>query len=986
MSMTPQEFIHKWRPAQLRERQASQEHFIDLCRLLGEPTPAEIDSKGNSYCFDYGAAKTGGGDGFADVWKKGCFGWEYKGKHKDLIAAYAQLKDYVDDLQNPPLLIVSDMDRIVIRTNFTNTVQVVHTISLDDLVLTDKRRLLKWAFSEPEHFRPEMSREELTETAARQFSELAQRLRDRQYEPLRVAHFMIKMLFCMFAEHINILPSGIFQRLLEAASRHPRQFQPMAKDLFSAMGSGGRFGAEMIDWFNGGLFDNDDTLELEKPDIDQLLKISQLDWSAIEPSIFGTLFERGLDPGKRSQLGAHFTDQQSILRIVEPVVLAPLRAEWEAIKVKLSETMAEYRQVVERPGPAKTDVQPKFGQSKKGLATPQAGRSKAAAAAAANRLHAKAKNLCREFLYRLENFRVLDPACGSGNFLYLSLLGLKDLEHSVIMEAEELGLERFFPAVGPQSVMGIEINLYAAELARVTIWIGQIQWMLRHGWGLSKDPILKPLDQISCRDAILNPDGTEAEWPAADCIVGNPPFLGSQKMISELDEDYVTALRDRYNGRVPGGADLVTYWFDKAWKQIEAKKSRRAGLVATNSIRGGQNRKVLDAISAHGRIFEAWSDEPWILEGAAVRVSIVCFSDAADAASGNLKLDGQCVAEVYPDLTSRSVTGDGVNLTRLGRLDENRNICFQGPVKVGSFNVPGDLARTWLLSPNPHGRPNSDVVRPWRNGRDLTHRGSDKWIIDFGSLSLEGAELYEAPFKHVLERVKPKRDANREKSRRDKWWLLGRSAEDLRTGIAALPRFLLTPRVAKYRLFVWVSGVVLPDSAVVAVAKQDDTCFGILQSRFHEAWALRTCTWLGVGNDPRYTPSTTFETFPFPCGLTPNMSAEQYTSEPRAVAIAEAGKRLNELRENWLNPTELVRAEPEVVPGCPDRIVPVNEKAAQELKKRTLTNLYNERPSWLAYAHQQLDEAVAAAYGWPADISEEEALKKLLELNLSRSA
>jgi hypothetical protein len=150
--MTPQEFIHKWRPSQLRERQASQEHFLDLCHLLGEPTPAEADSKGDSYCFDYGASKTGGEDGFADVWKKGYFGWEYKGKHKDLIAAYKQLKDYDDALQNPPLLIVSDMDKIVIRTSFTNTVQEVHTITLDDILLTEKRRLLKWAFSEPERF------------------------------------------------------------------------------------------------------------------------------------------------------------------------------------------------------------------------------------------------------------------------------------------------------------------------------------------------------------------------------------------------------------------------------------------------------------------------------------------------------------------------------------------------------------------------------------------------------------------------------------------------------------------------------------------------------------------------------------------------------------------------------------------------------------------------------------------------------------------
>ena len=988
VSMTPQEFIHKWRPSRLRERQASQEHFLDLCHLLGEPTPAEIDSEGNSYCFDYGASKTGGGkDGFADVWKKGCFGWEYKGKHKDLIAAYTQLKEYVDDLQNPPLLIVSDMDRIVIRTNFTNTVQVIHTISLDDLVLTEKRRLLKWAFSEPERLEPTISREQLTETAAGQFSELAQRLRNEQYEPLRVAHFMIKMLFCMFAEHINILPSGLFTRLLEAASRRPQDFQPMAKDLFSAMRKGGRFGAEVIDWFNGGLFDDDDTIELEKPDIGQILKISQLDWSAIEPSIFGTLFERGLDPSKRSQLGAHFTDQQSIMRIVEPVVLAPLRAEWEAVRIKILEIMVEYRQIVAKPDPSKTQVQLKFGQSKKELATHQAGPSKGATTAAANRLQAKAKNLCHEFLSRLENFRVLDRACGSGNFLYLSLLGLKDLEHSVIMEAEEAGLERFFPAVGPQSVMGIELNLYAAELARVTIWIGQIQWMLRHGWGLSKDPILKPLDQIRCCDAILNPDGTEADWPAAHCIVGNPPFLGDKKMIAGLGEDYVTALRARYKGRVPGGADLVTYWFDKAWKQIQAGKTQRVGLVATNSIRGGQNRKVLDNICESGRIFEVWSDEDWVADGTPVRVSLVCYGGESTVSASSLRLDGVCVSAIYSDLTAKTEEhDDSVDLTLAKPLPKNKGIAIVGTQKNGEFDIPGSVARQWLQSSgNPNGRSNSNVVVPWMNGLDVARRPSDTWIVDFGADMPEAeAMLYEAPFAHVLSKVKPLRSALRRESYRKFWWRHAEARRTLRVALQPLTRYIVTPRVAKYRLFVWFHKAILPDCQLVVIARDDDTTFGVLHSRFHQAWALRQGT--SLEDRPRYTATTTFETFAFPEGLSPDIPADKYASDHRAIAIADAARYLNRLRENWLNPPELVKLVPEVVPGFPDRVMPITETAARELKKRTLTNLYNRRPAWIDQAHRQLDEVVASAYGWPADISEEEALKKLLELNLSQSA
>jgi type II restriction/modification system DNA methylase subunit YeeA len=201
-----------------------------------------------------------------------------------------------------------------------------------------------------------------------------------------------------------------------------------------------------------------------------------------------------------------------------------------------------------------------------------------------------------------------------------------------------------------------------------------------------------------------------------------------------------------------------------------------------------------------------------------------------------------------------------------------------------------------------------------------------------------------------------------------------------------LTRTIATPSVAKHRIFVFLHHSILPDHAVFVVTRDDETTFGILHSRFHEAWALRTCTWLGVGNDPRYTPTTTFETFPFPEGLTPNIPAGDYASDPRAVAIADAARSLNQLRENWLNPPELVRREPEVAPGFPDRVIPVDAKAAKELKKRTLTNLYNQRPTWLAQAHERLDSAVAAAYGWPSDINEEEALKKLLELNLSRSA
>jgi type II restriction/modification system DNA methylase subunit YeeA len=453
-------------------------------------------------------------------------------------------------------------------------------------------------------------------------------------------------------------------------------------------------------------------------------------------------------------------------------------------------------------------------------------------------------------------------------------------------------------------------------------------------------------------------------------------------MISGLGEDYTECLRQAYEGQVPGGADLVTFWFEKAGEKLRSGQVKGVGLVATNSIRGGDNRKVLDYIREAATIFEAWSDEPWVVEGAAVRVSLVCFAPEVEEIC---HLDGKPVVEIFSDLTARDA-GAGVDVTKAKRLSSNSSKAFQGPVKVGPFDIPGSLARHMLQMPlNPHGRPNSDVVKPWVNGKDITRRPSDTWIIDFGEMTETEACFYEAPFEYVRANVKGIREANRDRQRRENWWRLGRSGSDVKAALSRLARFILTPRYAKYRLFVWMPTTVFPDSETVAIARDDDTTLGILHSRFHELWTLRLCTWLGKGNDPRYTPSTTFETFPFPEGLTPDVPNRGYATDHRAQKIAEAARRLIDLRDNWLNPSDLVHRVPEVVPGYPDRILPVDDKAAATLKKRTLTNLYNERPAWLTYAHTDLDAAVAAAYGWPPDLSEDEILSRLLALNHTRA-
>ena len=960
--MTPSEFIAKWRASELKERSAAQEHFIDLCRLLGEPTPAEADPTGERYCFERGARKDTGGDGWADVWKRHRFAWEYKGRHADLDAAFNQLRQYALALENPPLLIVSDMARFRIRTNWTNSVSLTHEFGLEDLADAAVRDKLKWAMSDPERLRPGESRQALTERAAATFARLAQSLRERGHAPQAVAHFVNRLVFCMFAEDVGLLPADLFTRMLQQARKQPEEFAAMARTLFGAMATGGLVGFEAVAWFNGGLFDDDAALPLAKSEIETTLEAAALDWSEIDPSILGTLFERGLDPDKRSQLGAHYTDRDKIMRIVEPVVVRPWLAAWETEKAEIAGRL-------ERASTAKSQ-------------------------AARTQQRGQAERTLRAFLERLREFIVLDPACGSGNFLYLALHALKDLEHRVQLEAEAMGLQRAFPAVGPANVRGIEINAYAAELARVSVWIGEIQWMRRNGFHESRDPILKPLETIECRDAILNPEGGEPEWPAADVIIGNPPFLGGKLLNTHLGEDYVSRIFEIYAGRVPAEADLVCYWFVKAGERIGAGGAKRVGLVSTNSIRGGANRRALRTAVEGRPIFEAWSDEPWMIDGAAVRVSLVCFgrpeslSPGAGARDGSApaperRFDGEPVDAVHADLTARR-GGAGVDLTGVQRLYRNMGVAFMGDTKGGPFDIPGEQARKWLREPaNPNGRPNSEVLGPWMNGMDVTRRPADKWIVDFGSSMVrEEAALYEAPFRHAREHVYPMRQRNRRESYRRYWWRHVEPRRGMWKALDGLSRYIATPTVAKHRLFVWLDARVCPDHQLIVIARDDDVTFGILHSRFHEAWSLRLGTRLGKGNDPRYTPTTTFETFPFPEGLSPNLPAVAQASGSHAAAIADAARRLVELRDRWLNPSEWVEWVDEPVSGYPKRAVPRDEVAEKALKKRTLTNLYNTRPQWLADAHAALDAAVATAYGWPADIPDEDALGELLALNL----
>ena len=1019
--MTAAEFKKKWSRYQGKETAAYQEHFNDLCRLLGQPTPNEADPSGSDFfCFQKRVVKDAElfelhetpdaseptERGFADVWKKGCFAWEYKGKKKNLDEAYKQLLRYRESLLNPPLLVVCDFDRYIVKTNFNGTVQEVHEFTNDQIDRPENLRILRALFTDPEFLKPQRTTAQITKTLAEKFAQVAVSLQKResaeyadartreefrveQKKNLRIARFLNRLVFCFFAEDTGLLPKNLFSEIAKIGLENKDRFIETLQRLFRVMAKGGNFGKDKIRYFNGHLFEDSTVFDLSDDERRLLAEASEADWQFVEPSIMGTLFARGLDPDQRAALGAQYTSREDIVTIVEPVLMAPLRREWAALKASLL---------------------PAF---KRGKATP-ADRARIAA-----------------FLKKLRQIIVLDPACGSGNFLYVSLQLLLSLEKEVITFAAQLGFS-FQPEVSVQQLQAIEINPYAFELAQVSVQIGYLQWRRDNGFDNDRSPVLQVLDGFQNEDALLVPHFhskaktlkeaqagehqgddalkfyTEREWPKCDVIVSNPPFLGNSFLRKELSDAYVNGLFHCFGERVSRGSDLCCYWFEKARELIQQKKCSRAGLLATQGIRGGANREVLKRIKETGEIFFARSDTEWVLAGANVHVSMVGFDDGS--AKGRT-LDGREVTEINANLTAHADT------TEAALLKGNERICFMGPSPKAPFDIPEATAAPMLReSANAYSVANSDVVRPVESAIDLVQKNRRVWTLDFGSLSFESAVRYEKPFAYVKEHVFPVRSTNRRQTNAE-WWQYERPRVDMRRAMMGLPRFIATPGVSKHRIYVWRNPESLCNQGTLVFARSDDYAFGVIHSRFHEVWALAQGTQLREKESGfRYTPTTCFETFPFPRPM-PKQEA----------AIAAAAKELNELRERWLNPPEwtvekilefpgsiggpwdryinpsTIKSEPSTLNSLPGqsgattgqlstglvrypRLEPRDADCAAKLKERTLTKLYNERPAWLDLAHKKLDAAVAAAYGFPADLTDEQILEKLLALNLERSA
>ena len=600
--ITAQAFVDKWARYAGGETSGYQSHFDDLCHLIGHETPTEADSSSSWFCFQRSIAKDTGRLGFADVYFQRRFGWEYKGNHKDLDKAYAQLLQYRANLENPPLLIVSDFRRFFVRTNFNDAVTKTYEFGLDDLLTGDPlpgatfsaKELLRRCFFDPNSLNPNVTPEALTREAAKRFSGLADGLRKvlsvtydasageypRQYTDLQIARFLMRMVFCMFASDVGLLPANVITSIVDRNRANAPELARRLKVLFDTMRTGGDYGSDGIPYFNGGLFADVEALEISSQYVDALRNADQLDWQDIEPSIFGTLFERILDEKRRAQIGAHYTSREDIELIVRPVVMRPLEDEWAVVEANVG-----------------------------GMRLLQGGSTKP-------QRERQAEAALQAFLDRLGKVRVLDPACGSGNFLYVSLALLKELEQKVLTFGSHWGIVGLRTKVHPRQLLGIEIDPYAHEIASIVVWIGYLQWKKRNGIPFELDsPILEPFTNFQLMSAITAQTNAgrwyEPDWPEAEFIVGNPPFLGGKKLREALGDTEVDAMFEIWKGRVAAESDLCCYWFEKARAQIVQGRTKRAGLLATQGIRGGKNREVLKAIKRSGDIFFAVDDRQW---------------------------------------------------------------------------------------------------------------------------------------------------------------------------------------------------------------------------------------------------------------------------------------------------------------------------------------------------------------------------------------
>ena len=1043
-------FIARWQSAGGSERANYQLFVGELCALLGlpAPEPAQGDERDNAYVFErrvsfaHGDGSTSAG--FIDCYRRGAFvleakklraGAHTKGFDDALLRARAQAESYARALPasegRPPFLVVVDVGHVIeLYAEFTRSGATYtpfpdarsHRIRLADLRDATVRERLRLLWLEPMALDPSRASAKVTRAVAVQLAALARSLEGAGHPAEAVAAFLTRCLFSMFAEDVGLLPkaadgSGGFVGLLHRHRDDAHTLRKMIAVLWADMDRGGfspALATELLR-FNGKLFKGwqapDYVLPLDREQIDGLLAAASANWREVEPAIFGTLLERALDPAERHALGAHYTPRAYVERLVLPTVVEPLRADWadaQAAALLLANEAGALEDGKKRD----------------------------------DRL-AAARAEIRRFHHRLCTVRVLDPACGSGNFLYVTLEHLKRLEAEVLAQADalgdtqgKLGLEG--ETVTLQQLRGIEINERAAALAELVLWIGWLQWHIRSFGSTSlAEPVIHDYGNIEHRDAVLAWDGQEpmrdaagalvtrwdgvtfkthpatgepvpdetalvpqwryinprpAEWPQADFVVGNPPFIGKLKMREALGDGYVEALRSTH-AEVPDSADFVMYWWNQAAKTLQRGDARRFGLITTNSLTMVYNRRVVEQyLSSPKSLGLVWAvpDHPWVdgAGNASVRIAMTVASNSSvpgrllNAVNEVPGSNGECSVDFTQSSgVIHSNLRIGANVGQAVPLRANGLLSHMGVILVGAGFVIEANDPLRIVEP--------ERIRRYMNGRDLTQHTRGVFVIDMAGLSEQQVrDRFPACWQRIHDTVRPERVVSKDPYLRDNWWLFRRTNERLRSGLKGLSRYIGTTETAKHRTFVFIEGDVLPDQKIRVITVNDALVLGVLSSEAHVEWALATGGRLGVGNDPVYNNTRCFEPFPFPSddtGRTPALA-------DRIRALAEQIDAHRKARQATYEDVTLT--------GLYNVLAKLRAEAPLSPKERTLHE--HGLVAVLRSLHDELDAAVLDAYGW-ADLQPaladhrpaagevraaavETLLERLVALNAKRAA
>lgn len=1033
---TIEAFIHRWSRAGGSERANYQLFLTELCTLLElpMPEPAGDDTRDNAYVFERRVVMPqpdgSSNNGFIDLYRRGCFVLEAKqtgktldsgGWDKAMLRAHNQADQYARALPvdegRPPFIVVVDVGRnIELYAEFSRSGATYtpypdprsHRIRLEDLRQEEVRQRLAAVWLDPLSLDPSRRSARVTREIADQLASLAKSLEAAGNAPQDVAGFLMRALFTMFAEDVGLLPERAFTELLYRLRTKPENFAPMVENLWQTMNTGGF--SPILEGkllrFNGGLFADPSAIALDRDQLELLLKASEANWRYVEPAIFGTLLERALNPRERHKLGAHYTPRAYVERLVLPTIIEPLRDEWREVQAAA-------------------------------LTYEQQGKRKEAVAEV------------RAFHHHLCTIRVLDPACGSGNFLYVTLDHMKRLEGEVLNLLHDLGesqglLELQGVTVDPHQFLGLEINPRAARIAEMVLWIGYLQWHYRtHGHVNPPEPVLRDFHNIENRDALIDYDKIELVvdengkavtrwdgityklspvtgekipdesfqveqyrylsprktiWPQADYIVGNPPFIGCKRMRGVLGDGYVDALRGAWP-EIPESADFVMYWWHIAAETVRGGSASQFGFITTNSIRQTFNRRVVQAqLEAEKPLTLAFAipDHPWVDsdEGAAVRIAMTVGASGIHEGRLLTLTDEQQTQQDEIEVRLQERIGRifadlkiGASVASACPLRANAGLTSNGVMLAGAgFIVTPDQAEKLGLGRIPGLEAH---IRPYRNGKDLLDVPRGAYVIDlFGFDPDSIRQRFPEIYQWLVERVKVERDHNNRPKFRQRWWEFGEPRKTMRAFLAGLPAYVATVETSKHRLFTLVDGNVLADHRLIVAGFEDLALFGILSSRIHITWALAAGGTLE--NRPVYNKTRCYDTFPFPA-----LSASQGNIiRTLALQIEQHRKRQQSLHSG-LTLTSMYNVVEKLRSG--DTLT-AKEKAIHE---QGLVSILRE-------LHDQLDRAVFEAYGW-SDLAdklvglpgattplpdkpeaqaeaEEELLLRLVALNTQRAA